>query len=300
MRKDCQIWTCKCNLSFEGRAKFFEHRKTCEEYQIWFQGRFKRSQETRKKNLASLSLEERELIKKQNSERQKRVQGTPERRKEASERAVFNNFWKYRAKNPIFYESQFAGQIKLDSKWELLVAKRLDELNVEWYRPRIRLPYLDSNGVEHGYFPDFYVKTFNCFIEVKSPFIATWQNSQNKVDYLKSNYPFIKWIETEEDCKTFTLSDLQCPFVPNKDEEKIEFWLKKKSKTQDNSKKKKSPINSSLEQKRWELIQNSNINFQKYGWVKEIALIFGIAENKAGKYIKKHFPDFYRECFKRQ
>lgn len=55
-----------------------------------------------------------------------------------------------------------------------------------------------------------------------------------------------------------------------------------------------------LKNKRWAIIQESNIDFTKYGWVKEIANLFGIAENKAGKYIKKNFPDFYKKCYVRK
>ena len=54
-----------------------------------------------------------------------------------------------------------------------------------------------------------------------------------------------------------------------------------------------------LRQKRWKLIQQSNIDFTKFGWVKEISKIFGIAENKAGKYIRNNFPEFYKTCFVR-
>ena len=58
--------------------------------------------------------------------------------------------------------------------------------------------------------------------------------------------------------------------------------------------------NKELEKKRWEQIQQSNIDFSKFGWVKELSEIWGIASNKAGKYVKKHFPDFYKEkCFQR-
>lgn len=224
---------------------------------------------------------------------------TPEKRLEASKRTVFNNFWEYRAKNPIIYESKY-GEVKLDSLWELKVAKRLDELNVEWYRPKCRLPYFDIEGVEHSYIPDFYVKTFNCFIEVKSKFIATWQKSINKVEYIKEHYKFVKWIETEEECSTFELQDLKCDFVPERKEEKIDFWLEKQ-KVSKKQKATKSRVNIKLEKQRWDLLQNSNIDFSKFGWVKEVAKLFGTAENKAGTYVKTHFPEFYEQkCFVRK
>lgn len=57
---------------------------------------------------------------------------------------------------------------------------------------------------------------------------------------------------------------------------------------------------NNLKELRWTLIQESNINFQKFGWVKEVSKLFGIAENKAGHYIKKNYPDFYETCYKRK
>lgn len=224
---------------------------------------------------------------------------TSEKRLEQSKKSVFNNFWEYRAKNPIIYESKY-GIVKLDSKWELLVAQRLDELNVEWYRPKCRLPYFDDKGVEHSYIPDFYVKTFNCFIEVKSKFIANWQKSINKVEYIKEHYKFVKWIETEDECSTFELQDLACDFVPERKDENIEYWLEKQ-KAQKEQKVQKSRVNINLEKQRWDLLQNSVIDFSKFGWVKEVAKLFGTSENKAGVYVRKHYPEFYEQrCFVRK
>ena len=245
---------------------------------------------------------------------------TKELREEASKRTVFNNFWKYRAKNPIIYESEIAGKMRLDSKWELEVAKRLDELNVEWYRPRIRLPYFDSNGIEHGYFPDFYVKTYNCFLEVKSEFIANWQNSNNKCSYIKEHYKFVKWIETEEQCKTFVLQDLGCNFIPEKDEDNISYWIERSEALKKEQKEKqkilitKKQKSGSLKKERKEkqrtlkddqknkfktlekeqyrlLIEKSNIDFSKFGWVSKLSKLI----NRSSKYVRKHIPLMFPE-----
>lgn len=51
---------------------------------------------------------------------------------------------------------------------------------------------------------------------------------------------------------------------------------------------------------RWNIIQQSNIDFSKFGWVKEVSKLFGISENKAGIYIAKNFPEFYKNCYKRK
>ena len=185
-------WNCRfCQLNFKTRRKRDEHHKVCEDKLISehaynysvidencpFCGRHF----TKKFSLTNhISLcdknQDRDLEK---LERMCKAQQDywdsdrgKERRSSLSKNAIFNNFWEYRSKNPIIYESPIAGKVRLDSNWEKLVAERLDNLNIEWYRPRFMLPYIDDNGNEHNFIPDFYVKQFHCFIEVKSPFIS--------------------------------------------------------------------------------------------------------------------------------
>ena len=216
--------------------------------------------------------------------------------------AIKNNFWKYRAENPILYESKFNGTIKLDSEWELIVAKRLDELNVNWYRPRIRIPYIDNRGYEKGYFPDFYVEDYKCFVEVKAPYIAKRQNKNGKIDYLKSHYDFIFWIEDEESCNTFELHNMNYPYEVEKEVDDLieDYKRKAEEKKKKKLKIKKPNFDEELEKERWEIIQNSKIDFQKFGWVIEISKLFGVATNRGGKYIRKHFPEFYKTCYVRK
>ena len=62
--------------------------------------------------------------------------------------------------------------------------------------------------------------------------------------------------------------------------------------------KKMSNIES-LKIKRWNIITMSNIDFSKFGWVKELSILFGISSNKAGNYVKNNYPYFYKTCFQR-
>jgi hypothetical protein len=65
------------------------------------------------------------------------------------------------------YTSPIAGKIKVDGTWELRTAKYLDKLNVEWSRNKTRFPYTRPDGKESTYQPDFYVKNWNAFLEIK-------------------------------------------------------------------------------------------------------------------------------------
>lgn len=48
-------------------------------------------------------------------------------------------------------------------------------------------------------------------------------------------------------------------------------------------------------------IKDSDIDFTKQGWVKQVSKIIGISENKGGNWVKKNMNDFYNEkCWKRK
>ncbi len=66
------------------------------------------------------------------------------------------------------YISPIADKIKVDGNWELRVAKYLDKIGVIWERNKKRFNYFNSiTGKNATYCPDFFVKNWNCFIEVK-------------------------------------------------------------------------------------------------------------------------------------
>mgnify|MGYP002152496761 CR=1 FL=1 len=90
--------------------------------------------------------------------------------------------------------------ILLDSSWELELAKRLDELEIEWVRPD-PIPWIDEEGVTHNYFPDFYLKDYDLFLDPKNPQAVRVQ--KKKLDCLLKQYSNIVILETIEDCKTY-------------------------------------------------------------------------------------------------
>lgn len=54
----------------------------------------------------------------------------------------------------------------LDSSWEVLVAKYLDEHNIVWIKPVNGFEYVWKNAI-HIYYPDFYLCDYDMYIEVK-------------------------------------------------------------------------------------------------------------------------------------
>lgn len=67
----------------------------------------------------------------------------------------------------IEYDSPIAGLVKLDGSWELLTAKYFDHNEINWRRNKKRFAYIDSNGKNRTYCPDFYLVDSKSYIEVK-------------------------------------------------------------------------------------------------------------------------------------
>ena len=67
----------------------------------------------------------------------------------------------------IVYHSKIAGKVLLDGSWELSVAKFLDSLGVCWVRNKKRFRYTNLEGEISHYTPDFFVKSWRSYLEVK-------------------------------------------------------------------------------------------------------------------------------------
>lgn len=74
----------------------------------------------------------------------------------------------------------------MQSSYEIKFATLLDELNIEWSRPD-PLTWIDDNGGDHRYYPDFLVG--NIYIDMKNDYLAIKDKPkidtvrhQNKVD----------------------------------------------------------------------------------------------------------------------
>jgi len=98
-------------------------------------------------------------------------------------------------RKPIMYNG-----ILLDGTWELTLAKRLDYLKVKWIRPN-PLKWIDADGLEHNYFPDFYLPDYDLYLDPKNP--QAFKVQRNKIEILDRTYNNIIWLKTLDDCKNF-------------------------------------------------------------------------------------------------
>lgn len=116
-----------------------------------------------------------------------------------------------------------------------------------------------------------------------------WVELINNINDTISN--FLNWLKNEETYRNYDID-----FI-------LEFLKKKEQKYGSNERyylylKEKSRINNIDKIK---LIEQSNINFSKFGWVKEVSILLNIKNQKVNIWMKKHMLDFYNEkCFQRK
>lgn len=91
---------------------------------------------------------------------------------------------------------------KLDSKWEQIMAEKLNNFGINWIRGK-KLNWVDIEGKTHIYFPDFYLEDFDIYIEIKNPFLM--KKDEFKVNYIKNNYPNIIWLDSKKAVENFEL-----------------------------------------------------------------------------------------------
>ena len=98
-------------------------------------------------------------------------------------------------KNTIVYNG-----ILLDSTWELELAKRLDNLNIKWIRPK-PIKWVDSENIIHNYFADFYLEDYDLYLDPKNPHAINVQ--KDKLGCLLKQYNNIVILKTFEECMNY-------------------------------------------------------------------------------------------------
>lgn len=87
----------------------------------------------------------------------------------------------------------------LQGTWELSIAKKLDQFFIDWIKTKEEkyiFKYLDDNGKQHIYNPDFYLENYDCFLEIKGYW---WGNDKRKMELVMQQYPSTKIIIIEKE-----------------------------------------------------------------------------------------------------
>ena len=75
--------------------------------------------------------------------------------------------------------------VNLDSSYERILAKILDDNNIKWIRPKPIVWYSDDCK-KHHYFPDFYLPDFNVYLDPKNEYCFKVQ--AKKIKYITDHY----------------------------------------------------------------------------------------------------------------
>lgn len=188
-------WKCKvCGCVFQSRAKLFEHHRT----HPCFRGGRDWSKGLTKETCPSIALAS-EASSRTHCKRAQAIREsglghtlgrarTPEleklRRKHMSEAALKRTTPSV-CKRTEPYTKKDGSVVNLDSSYERIIARILDEHDVDWIRPK-PLDWYSHDGVKHHYFPDFYLTEHNLYLDPKNDYCFKAQ--AEKISYIREHY----------------------------------------------------------------------------------------------------------------
>lgn len=56
-------------------------------------------------------------------------------------------------------------------------------------------------------------------------------------------------------------------------------------------------VDMSVDSERWKIIQESDIDYTKFGWANKLSKLFGITPQVTMRYVREHYPNFYVNCY---
>lgn len=90
----------------------------------------------------------------------------------------------------------YKGQ-KLQGTWELNIAKKLDEMNIDWYKPKVHRDVwtYELDGQEKSYTPDLFLKEHDVYLEIKGYW---WGDDKRKMEAVRQQHPEKKIVIIEK------------------------------------------------------------------------------------------------------
>ena len=77
--------------------------------------------------------------------------------------------------------------VKLQGTWEVAFARWLDASSLTYDTHRGRWNYVGRDGAQRSYYPDFYIHSWDTWVDVKGAF---WGDEQaTKLDYVRASNP---------------------------------------------------------------------------------------------------------------
>ena len=201
-----------------------------------------------------------------------------------------------------------------DSSWELaFVIYHLDH-KIKFERNKESFVY-EFEGKAHKYYPDFIYED-GTYIEVKG-----YYNKQtiHKKEQFKENLLFLdkdgmenilfyvnkfygkNFIELYENRKIeYNFMEIKLTWCHDR-VYVYEFKSRKKKEKILNRRNKKLDIKEFLVIERREILDNSNIDLMKYGWVQKVSKLWNVSHTQTCKWIEQYYPDlkFYKRVTKK-
>ena len=90
---------------------------------------------------------------------------------------------------------------KMDSRWEVELAKWMDNRKIKWNRNKKRYMFwwIDENGNRRKYFPDFYLPDYKVYLDPKNAYYL--KRDLPKLQYVINTYNIILFYGNVEDIK---------------------------------------------------------------------------------------------------
>ncbi len=125
----------------------------------------------------------------------------PDMIKKHRDNAKKQKFGGHTSKKSVKYECKDGTLVYLQSSYEHCVAIDLDRNNIKWIRPEPLL-WVDSDSIEHRYYPDFYLVDYDVYLDPKNDYLIIKDeykihsvSVQNNVIVLILNKEQLSWNE---------------------------------------------------------------------------------------------------------
>lgn len=119
---------------------------------------------------------------------------TEEMKKHLSEAALKSTHQRI-CKKTLPYTKTDGTIVNLDSSYERIVAEWLDKNGIDWIRPE-PLNWVDSNGITHHYFPDFYLPEKDIYLDPKNEYCFNVQ--KEKISIIKEQYKNVLFLTKDQ------------------------------------------------------------------------------------------------------
>ena len=121
---------------------------------------------------------------------------TEETKKQLSTLAIKNELGGHTSKKQLYFKAKDGRVVYLQSSYEIKVATELDANDIKWERPNY-LWWVDTAGIKHRYYADFYLNDYNIFLDPKNYYLQIKDKVKMQSVEVQNNIKIIVLSENE-------------------------------------------------------------------------------------------------------